>query len=97
VIASWYGLMLEEVIANNRNLGRHDKIENPRPNHHPLTVVRCYSLKEIHNVKKAIGPHWRAVLCGRLGYNDAKIAEMYDTMDDCLFDNGILNHLGSPD
>lgn len=51
-----YGLRLEDVPANDRNLNRHDKIENTRPNHHPLTVVRCYSLKETHNVKMAIGP-----------------------------------------
>lgn len=51
-----YGLRLEDVPANDRNLNRHDKIENTRPNDRPLTVVRCYSLKETHNVKMAIGP-----------------------------------------
>jgi hypothetical protein len=84
-----YHLMLNDVIKNNNKLDRHDKIENPRPDHRPLPVVYCYNVEGMEKVLKAIGPYWR------LGTSFDPAND--DKMVDFMLSNGILKDEDSPD
>ncbi|MCI13069.1 hypothetical protein A2U01_0034182 [Trifolium medium] len=93
VDAQSYGRILDDLIANNKNLGRLDKIENPRPDHYPRPIVSCYTVREMDKVYRAIGSDWRVIVLERPEYSNAKTDNMY------LFQslNGILDHYADPD
>jgi hypothetical protein len=84
-----YHLMLNDVIKNNNKLDRHDKIENPRPDHRPLPVVYCYNVEGMEKVLKAIGPYWRL--------STSSYPAKDDKMVDFMLSNGILKDEDSPD
>ncbi|KAK2398496.1 hypothetical protein QL285_048428 [Trifolium repens] len=46
VNAQSYGHILDNIIANNKNLDRLDKIENPRYEDYPRPIVSCYTVRE---------------------------------------------------
>jgi hypothetical protein len=55
VDAQSYDFILDDVLTNNSKLGRLDKVKNAREDHRPFSIVRCYTVKEMDNVYKAIG------------------------------------------
>lgn len=92
-----YRSMLCDVLAYNSKLGRLDKIENPREDQRPLLVVRCYTVKEMDNVYKAIGPYWRAIMAERSRYNISKNDKLANKMYSFRARKGILDHYHDPD
>lgn len=72
VDAKSYSCMLDDILTNNSKLGRFDKVKNPRSDHRPFPIVRCYTVKEMDNVYKAIGNLWRVVMAERSRYNFSK-------------------------
>ena len=89
--------MLDDVFANNSKLGRLDKVENPREDHRPLPNVRCYTVKEMDTVYKAIGPYWRAIMAERSRYNISKNDKLANKMYTFRIRRGILDHYNDPD
>jgi hypothetical protein len=72
---------INDIIANNKNLDRLDKIENPRPEHYPRPVMSCYTVREMDKVCRAIGCCWRAIMLERPEYSDAKANKIMSNMD----------------
>ncbi|WJX65000.1 hypothetical protein P8452_49710 [Trifolium repens] len=81
VDAQSYGRILDDIITNNKNLDRLDKIENPRPEHYPRPVVSCYTVREMDRVYRAIGDSWTVIMLERPDYSDAKSDKILGKMD----------------
>lgn len=89
--APLYHILLNDVIKDNYNLDRHDKIKNPRPDHRPLPVVYCYNIEGMEKVLKAIGPYWRLGTSFDLAKDDNMVDFMLSNMDSsCMVKHGIL-------
>jgi hypothetical protein len=97
VDAQSYGHILDDIIANNKNLDRLDKIENPRPEHYPRPVVSCYTVREMDKVYRAIGCSWRVIMLERPDYSNAKADKIMDKMYLYRITSGIIDHDDAPD
>jgi hypothetical protein len=90
VDAQSYGHILDDIIANNKNLDRFDKIENPRSEHYPLPIVSCYTVREMDKVCRAIGCCWRAIMLERPEYSDAKANKIMSKMNLYRMTSGMI-------
>jgi hypothetical protein len=97
VDAQSYSSILDDVLTNNSKLGRLDKIKNPRDDHRPFPIVRCYTVKEMENVYKAIGCYWRVIMADRSSYNISKSDKRIDKMSTFRISKMILDHDTAPD
>jgi len=89
--------MLDDVLTNNSKLGRLDKIKNAREDHCPFPIVRCYTVKEMDNVYKAIGCCWRVIMAEQSWYNISKNDKLMDKMSTFRISKMILDHDTAPD
>ncbi|GAU13358.1 hypothetical protein TSUD_192700 [Trifolium subterraneum] len=97
VDAQSYGRILDDLLANNQNLDRFDKIENPRPDHYPCPILSCYTVRDMDRVCKAIGPFWRVIFLERSDYSRAKNNKICGNMCDFRVMCGIIDHPHGPE
>jgi len=88
VDAQSYGFMLNDVLTNNSKLSRLDKIKNPREDHRPFPIVRCYIVKEMTMFTRLL-----AVVGGSLW---PKSDKLMDKMSTFRISKMILDHDTTP-